>query len=149
MRNRKRVKTDFGPFAILIILGLAILLPPIVKQHLIPRQQITDQREVMFSWLITANNNGMLYQLNMPVVEPGNKPLALPQDTRPLFSLPISLNLADRQTLTAIPGIGTHLSNEIIKLRRQKGNFVNFSELREINGIGSRKTALLKRHCRI
>jgi len=148
MRN-KRGRADSGPLTLLFLFGLIILLPSLVAGQLFEGQHRIKVQKVLFNWHSADGTNGKLIQ-----VDPYGSYLypaanAFPQKLRPLFSLPISINLADRQTLSSIPGIGVNLSSEIIKLRLKKGRFSSFAELRQIKGIGKGKSALLKRYCLI
>lgn len=50
----------------------------------------------------------------------------------------LDINLADREQLLAVPGIGPHLADAILELRASKGAFSKLEELLEIRGIGDK-----------
>ena len=60
-----------------------------------------------------------------------------------IFSLRLSLNMATREDLAAIPGIGPGLAEEISSFRSRRGGFHSFEELLEVKGIGKRRLDVL------
>ncbi len=56
----------------------------------------------------------------------------------------ISLNHADKITLIDIPGIGAKLAQRIIDYRRQRGQFTDIAQLKDIKGIGDSKYKAIK-----
>lgn len=63
-----------------------------------------------------------------------------------IFFLPVSINRADKELLTSLPGIGPRLAERIIALREEKGAFQDQTELLAVPGIGQTKlNRLLKR----
>ena len=56
----------------------------------------------------------------------------------------ISINSADADLLTQIPGIGPKTAEEIIKYRNSIGKIKNLDELLNVKGIGEKKLAKLK-----
>lgn len=56
----------------------------------------------------------------------------------------ISLNQADKQALVNVPGIGSKLAQRIIDYRREKGQFRDIAELKNIKGIGESKYETLR-----
>ncbi|MFH7319427.1 ComEA family DNA-binding protein [Desulfurivibrio sp. D14AmB] len=57
---------------------------------------------------------------------------------------PISLNQADLQTLTFLPGIGPTLAGRIIEHRQLHGPFLNSEQLLAVPGIGPKTLARLR-----
>ena len=57
---------------------------------------------------------------------------------------PISLNQADLQTLTFLPGIGPALAGRIIEHRQLHGPFLNSEQLLAVPGIGPKTLARLR-----
>jgi comEA protein len=57
----------------------------------------------------------------------------------------VSLNLATKEELKLIPGIGEVLAEEIINYRVKHGKFTSLEELIKIKGIGRSKLNKLKR----
>jgi starch synthase len=55
------------------------------------------------------------------------------------FSFKININLAFEEKLQQLKGVGPSLAENIIKYRKENGNFKNKEEIKEINGIGKNK----------
>lgn len=55
---------------------------------------------------------------------------------RPLFFQAIDVNLADRDLLTTVPGIGPTLAHRIVRRRAERGGFARLEDLLEVRGIG-------------
>ena len=91
-----------------------------------------------------------LYALSMPVTAGNHQKLELrspiPNQLRPLFFQPISINESDQLLLESIPGIGPHLSEQIVSHRNDQGGFTGYDELLNIHGIGVKKLAIIKKH---
>ena len=60
------------------------------------------------------------------------------------LGIPIEINSASVEDLTAIPGIGTELAARIISYRNSHGNIDSMDELDNIDGIGKKKLANIK-----
>lgn len=60
------------------------------------------------------------------------------------LGLPINLNRATEEELTAVPGIGSKTAAQISKLRRARGGIRSLAELAELPGINERKLKVLK-----
>ena len=73
--------------------------------------------------------------------------LPLPDQMRPLFFLPVSINRADAELLQTIPGIGPTLARRIITLRDERKGFHDMRELLDVSGIGPSKFAGIKHSC--
>ena len=58
---------------------------------------------------------------------------------------PISLSTATVDQLDALPGVGPVLAQHIVDYRSQHGGFRSVDELREVNGIGQRRFADLRK----
>lgn len=56
----------------------------------------------------------------------------------------VNLNTADKDLLMSIPGIGEKIAKRIIDYRKQKGNFNNIEELRNIKGVNNYRYEKLK-----
>ena len=71
-------------------------------------------------------------------LENGQKPavIAPPAVFNSFMFLPIPINEADSELLTTVPGIGPHLAEQIIALRRQKKQFNGPEDLLAVPGIG-------------
>lgn len=61
-----------------------------------------------------------------------------------LFGMPINLNLANADDLTALSGIGNKTAKAIVKFREENGPFKTISELMRVRGIGSKKLEKIK-----
>ncbi|MFD0572355.1 helix-hairpin-helix domain-containing protein [Kitasatospora gansuensis] len=57
---------------------------------------------------------------------------------------PVSVNLATREQLDALPGVGPTLAQRILQHRQEHGPFRSLDQLRQISGIGDRKYAELR-----
>jgi len=55
------------------------------------------------------------------------------------ITFPISINHADKDTLTALPGIGDVLAQRIISYRERNGYFSSVEELGNVEGIGEKR----------
>lgn len=71
---------------------------------------------------------------------------AIDNSRRLALGIPIDLNLAGKDDLLLIPGIGEITAQKILKLRSQKGSFNNIEELMETEGIKEKKLSKLKRY---
>ncbi|MGK5632904.1 ComEA family DNA-binding protein, partial [Streptomyces sp. URMC 123] len=56
----------------------------------------------------------------------------------------ISLNSATAEQLETLPGVGPVLARHIIDYRTRNGGFTSVEQLREVNGIGTRRFADLQ-----
>lgn len=52
---------------------------------------------------------------------------------------PININTADKETLTALPGIGPAAARRILTYRQKHGKFRSVQELLNVDGIGTGK----------
>ncbi|OCL26627.1 starch synthase [Orenia metallireducens] len=57
----------------------------------------------------------------------------------------VNLNLASKENLTELKGIGPHLADKIINYRSQEGMFKNLDELKKIKGVGNKLFGELKK----
>jgi competence ComEA-like helix-hairpin-helix protein len=91
-----------------------------------------------------------LYSLSVPVTAGTQQNLkllpSLPNQLRPLFFQPISINESDRKLLESIPGIGPYLSGQILNYRKAHGKFTDLQELLNVHGIGEKKLKIIKKH---
>lgn len=62
----------------------------------------------------------------------------------PLTSGKININIATKEELMTLPGIGESKANDIIKYREANGQFKSIEELTNINGIGENILAKIK-----
>lgn len=62
------------------------------------------------------------------------------------LGMPIDINLATKDDLLLIPGIGEITAQKIYELRRKKIRFANIEELMEVDGIKEKKLAKLKQY---
>lgn len=81
-------------------------------------------------------------QYNTGVPETVNLPPAIAN----IFFQPIPLNLADKNILEVLPGIGPSLAEKIIHQRENYGPFRSKDELLEISGIGPKKLARMREY---
>ena len=70
----------------------------------------------------------------------------LPPAVANIFFQPISINRADKEILSTLPGIGPKLAERIIQRRDDKGPFRSKDELLHITGIGPKKFGRLADH---
>ena len=82
------------------------------------------------------------FQYKYDVPQPANLPPAVAN----IFFQPISLNRAEKEILSTLPGIGPKLAARIIQRRETKGPFRSKKELLHITGIGPKKLAKLDNH---
>ena len=59
-------------------------------------------------------------------------------------TLPLDLNKATAEELTALPGIGAELAERIVAYRNEHGGFAAVEEIMEVHGIGAGKFAALE-----
>jgi competence protein ComEA len=62
------------------------------------------------------------------------------------LGLALDLNLASREDLEALPGIGPVLARRIADFREKHGPFRDISELEQVTGVGPGKLAKLRPH---
>ena len=92
--------------------------------------------------LIVCNSNNDKDLVSINKIQHADIPIYL----QPLFFLPFSINLANKNLLESIPGIGPYLSGNIIAHREKNGAFTDFQELLAIPGIGEKKLAVLRKY---
>jgi len=63
-----------------------------------------------------------------------------------ILSIPIDINTATREELTAIPGLGPSISGAIINCRKKKGKFSVMDELKAVKGVGKVKYERIKEY---
>lgn len=59
--------------------------------------------------------------------------------TDPSILIPLDINTATADELTALPGIGTTLAQRIVSYREVHGPFENLAQLLDVEGIGEKK----------
>ncbi len=69
---------------------------------------------------------------------------SLDGSTRLALGLPIDLNRASAQDLTALPGIGPDRARAIVAYRRAHGPFAHVEELEAVHGIGPKTLARIR-----
>lgn len=102
------------------------------------------------------NRNGPFKSVDQLLLVPGIGPKTL-ERLRPLVvarprakversgsSFPVDVNLATREELAFLPGIGPSLAAEIVRWREEHGPFRSVEELTEVPGIGPRTLWRLK-----
>ncbi len=65
-----------------------------------------------------------------------------PEPTTPetvAVTVPIDINRADAEQLTALPGIGEVLAGRIVAYREENGSFLSTQELQNVEGIGEKR----------
>ncbi len=65
---------------------------------------------------------------------------------RLLFGIPIDVNLASVDDLTALPGIGDALAEEIVRKREEIGGFKAIEDLTMVRGIGRARLGRIKQY---
>jgi competence protein ComEA len=71
---------------------------------------------------------------------------AIDNSRRLALGMPINLNLATKEDLLLIPGIGEKTAQKILILRSEKRRFKNMEEIMETEGIKEKKLAKLKQY---
>lgn len=72
---------------------------------------------------------------------------AVEQEHPHLVFQAISINRADTQQLTVVPGIGPELARRIVAYRTANGPFRDLAHLERVRGIGPAKLADLQAYC--
>ncbi len=70
--------------------------------------------------------------------EPTTAPTTVTEPSR-AADAPININIADKETLMTLPGIGEVLAQRIIDYRTEHGAFASVTELLQVEGIGSKR----------
>lgn len=66
-----------------------------------------------------------------------------PPELAAFFNLPLPVNRADQAALLRLPGIGPKLAESIITYREGQGGFARPDDLRNVKGIGPKRSARL------
>lgn len=59
---------------------------------------------------------------------------------------PVNINKADTSALAAVPGIGKHKADAIVKYRQSHGPFKNLHDLTKVKGISEKKLENILKH---
>ena len=156
--NRNELLADFHPSQdekdyktiILLVLGIFIVawqaLPALFSMSVASDTFI----HTTVIHITSGRNQISPYALSVPVTAGNQQNLELrqflPNQLRPLLFQPISINESDQLLLESIPGIGPHLSGQIVSHRNNQGKFTGYDELLSIHGIGKKKLAIIKQH---
>lgn len=123
---------------VLLVLGIFI-----IALQALPSLFSTNPTSDTLSLLSVTHISGNQIQINHQNTE--MEP-ALPNQLRPLFFQPILINESNQQLLESIPGIGPHLSEQIVNHRNAQGKFTDLNELLKVHGIGEKKLAIIRKH---
>lgn len=85
---------------------------------------------------------GTLFDLRRAAQETERQPIETTEvypEQRFLRGEKLDLNRASLRELTALPGVGPKLAEEILRHRRKRGPFPNVEALRNVRGIGPAK----------
>lgn len=118
--------------------GLYLLTPEQLKEafpELLPFMTRTSASP-QFDYRVSA----FQYKSDFP------QPVNLPPAVANVFFQPISINRAEKEILSTLPGIGPTLAERIVLRRDAKGPFRSKDELLHITGIGPKKLARLVDH---
>jgi competence ComEA-like helix-hairpin-helix protein len=66
-----------------------------------------------------------------------------------VMGLPIDINSATAQDLSALPGIGPKISKRIVETRERLGGFDSVDDLKMVKGIGNKKLDTIREYVRI
>lgn len=61
------------------------------------------------------------------------------------LGLPVAINEASSSDLVAIPGIGPHLSEQIVRRRTEQGPFTSWKELLDMKGVGEKRREAIEK----
>ena len=118
--------------------GLYLLTPEQLKEtfpELLPHVTIPSAPPESDSMV-----SAIRYKSNVP------QPVNLPPAVANIFFEPISINRAEKEILSTLPGIGPKLAERIVLRRDNKGPFRSKDELLHITGIGPKKLDRLLDH---
>ena len=130
---------DQRPLALLavclVIIALHLLQTSLQNKELTPDKN----QKTLFTWQKSNPEGEGLYRLQTRNTDKKFTQAELPNQLKPIFFRPISINKADRQLITTLPGIGKILADRIISYREIHGNFKSPEDLLAVKGIGSGK----------
>lgn len=74
----------------------------------------------------------------------GPQSIQLPVQVAPILFRPIQINKADSTALMIIPGIGAANAEAIVRYRERQGAIKDKADLKNIEGIGSKKATVIE-----
>lgn len=125
-------KTTFVMMGIMIILGILLIV-----------YQVAANRSANLHTISQIERISNLTDRRVPVK--GEQQVD-PDDVRGYGSLPkLNVNTATLEQLDALPGIGKTMAENILHLRKEKGELKSLAELKEIKGVSPKKFSALAR----
>ncbi len=82
------------------------------------------------------------------LVAPHGPRLATPP-VRAAHVVRVDINHGSLEDLQALPGIGAVLAERIVQYRREHGNFMSTTEMRQVKGIGVKRLEQLRPYIRV
>ncbi|MDZ7640757.1 MAG: helix-hairpin-helix domain-containing protein [Desulfurivibrio sp.] len=133
---------------LLLLLGLGLWLTSLQPWSWLATPPGPAACAHIYRWQTPVDAPAGVYRLSRAVAEdqvPGagrRCPEVLPSPAAgpaylALFNFsPLPVNRAERQTLTALPGIGPVLAARLVEYRQRHGSFTTIDELAAVSGIG-------------
>ena len=125
-----------GRLTIILLLGFLLILSNI-GSHINQSTQFSSRNNKMLS---VTSKKQLYLEEDMRIT---SNPVSLPLSYFPFSFLPLPINLADKELLMTIKGIGPVLAETIVAHRQQVGEIQNVEDFQTIPGIGKNRAMSL------
>ena len=128
-----------GRLTVLLVITGCFLIATLVGNYLKPRLISTGPGRCE---QLGVSSSGQLLIKNCNEVA-GRDDDYVPSHLTPFFYHPVKINMADREMLETVKGVGPSLAEKILTHRRLVGSFKKPADLQKLSGVGRKKAAAI------